>query len=573
MKNIGITISVFIVVLFVGSFSYGSTSQVNPADLVITGGKIITMEEKLPIAEALAIRKDTIVAVGTHEQIRQYIGNTTAVLDIKGHSAIPGFIEGHGHLLQLGKSKIELDLSEARNWDEIVLLVKKRVEQAKPGEWIIGFGWHQEKWDAPPADQIEGYPTDASLNRISPENPVLLVHASGHALFANGNARRAAGVTEATLVPAGGRMLRDAGGNPMGVFFDAAQDLIQTAYDAYMENRTPQQVEVQNRKAIALAVQECLSKGITSFQDAHSSFRDIELYKKLVDEKQLGIRLWAMINESNENLAEHLSRYRLIGYGDNRLTVRAIKKFMDGALGSRTAWLLEPYSDQPGSTGLNVDPPAEIMETAQLAIKNGFQLCVHAIGDRANRETLDIYEKYFREIEDGKSLRWRIEHAQHLSSADIPRFGQLGVIASMQAVHSTSDGPWVPKRIGTERAEEGAYVWQKLINSGAVVANGTDTPVEDVNPILNFYAAITRKLPDGNAFYPDQRMTRWQALRAYTTNNAYAAFEEQIKGSLISGKLADITILSGDLTSVPDDQIRNIEVLFTIVGGEVMYRK
>jgi hypothetical protein len=402
---------------------------------------------------------------------------------------------------------------------------------------------------------------------------VLLTHASGHALFANARARELAGVTNATADPQGGRILRDSLGNPTGVFFDAAQNLIAKAHDESLARRTPEQREAQSREAIRLAVQDCLSKGVTSFQDAASSFRDIDLYKRLVGENNLGIRLWAMIHEDNAALSKNLSRYRIIDYGDRRLTVRAVKKFVDGALGSHTAWMLEPYSDLPESTGLNVESTNDIVEAAGLAIKNDFQLCVHAIGDRANREALDIYEVVFHENSDRKGLRWRIEHAQHLNPADIPRFAQLGVIASMQAVHCTSDGPWVVKRIGSRRAEEGAYVWQKLMRTGALVMNGTDTPVEDVNPIPNFYAAVTRKLPDGSTFYPDQRMSREEALRACTINNAYGALEEDIKGSLRPGKLADITVLSKDIMKVAEDEILNTRVVYTIVGGRIMYEK
>jgi predicted amidohydrolase YtcJ len=571
MKMRFVLAQLFIIAFIAMPIARGFGLQVKPADMVIWGGKIITVDEKHPEAEALAIKNDTIVAVGSGEEIRQYIGASTEILDIKGLIAIPGFIEGHGHLLQLGQSKKELDLSRAKNWEEIVHLVKKNVLQIKPGEWIIGSGWHQEKWDTVPTHSVEGYPTDEALNIASPDSPVLLTHASGHALIANAKARQRAGVTKATADPAGGRISRDAAGNPTGMFFDAATNLIMNARAADLAKRTPEEIEAQEREAIGLAVQECLSKGITSFQDASSSFRDIDLYKRLVEEKRLGIRLWVMIYEPNKELAEHLPRYRLIDYGDKRLTVRAIKKFMDGALGSHTAWLLQPYTDLPGNMGLNVETPAYILAAARLAIRSEFQLCVHAIGDRANRETLNVYETAFREMPDGRNRRWRIEHAQHISSTDIPRFGRLGIIASMQTVHCTSDGPWVAKRIGNERAEEGAYVWQKLMRTGAVVANGTDTPVEDVNPISNFYAAITRRLVDGSAFYPDQRMSRMEALKAYTLVNAYAAFEEDIKGSLTPGKLADITIISGDLMNVPEDEIRSIRVRYTIVGGKVMY--
>ncbi len=559
--------------ILAGFFSLACNAREGPADLVIINGKIATVDENRPDAEALAVRGDIIVAVGSSSDIRPYIGHTTKVLDIKGNFAMPGFIEGHGHLTLLGRSKMELDLTTAANWDEIVSIVKDAVRKARPGEWILGTGWHQEKWDKTPSPSIEGYPSDEALNAVSPQNPVLLTHASGHAIFANARAREMAGVNRETSDPQGGRILRDPEANPTGVFFDGAEGLIRKAYDESLARLTPREAEAHSRQAVNLAVQDCLSKGVTSFQDAASSFKDIDLYKKMAQEQNLGIRLWVMIHEDNQSLASNIGRYRIVDFGDRRLTVRAVKKFMDGALGSHTAWMLEPYSDLPESTGLNVESIQEILDAARLAIKNDFQFCVHAIGDRANRETLDIYETVFKEYPGRKVLRWRIEHAQHLNPADIPRFARLGVIASMQAIHCTSDGPWVTKRIGAKRSEEGAYVWQKLERVGATVMNGTDTPVEDVNPIPNFYAAVTRKLPDGSIFYPDQRMSREEALRAYTINNAYGAFEEDIKGSLKPGKLADITILSKDIMKIPEDEIPGTKVEYTIVGGKIMYQR
>jgi predicted amidohydrolase YtcJ len=287
--------------------------------------------------------------------------------------------------------------------------------------------------------------------------------------------------------------------------------------------------------------------------------------------RQLRLRLWVMLRDSNQALESHIDSYRMIGAGDNHLTIRAIKKYIDGALGSRGAWLLAPYTDKPDSVGLATEPPEEIERTAELAIAHHYQLCVHAIGDRGNREVLNIYERVFREHPEQKNLRWRIEHAQHLNAADIPRFGQLGVIAAMQGIHCTSDAPYVLERLGAERAEEGAYVWQKLMKSGAVVGNGTDTPVEDVSPIACYYASVSRKLKDGTRFYPDQRMSREEALKSYTWNNAYAAFEEDRKGSLTVGKLADITVLSRDILTIPEDDIPATDVVYTIVGGKVEY--
>jgi predicted amidohydrolase YtcJ len=295
--------------------------------------------------------------------------------------------------------------------------------------------------------------------------------------------------------------------------------------------------------------------------------------KKMIDEGKIGVRLWVMIGEPNERAAAQLAKYRTIDYGNGHLTVRAIKRYMDGALGSRGAWLLSPYSDKPDSMGLNTSPLSEIIGAAQLAIANDYQLCVHAIGDRANRETLNIFEQAFKANPSKRDLRWRIEHAQHLSAQDIPRFGQLGVIASMQGIHATSDAPFVIQRLGAERADEGAYVWQRLMKSGAVVSNGTDAPVEDLDPIPNYYASVTRKTKDGKAFYPDQRMSRMEALKSMTLAPAYAGFQEDSRGSLKVGKLADVTVLSKDITTVPEDEIKSAHIAYTIVGGKVLYRK
>jgi predicted amidohydrolase YtcJ len=316
-----------------------------------------------------------------------------------------------------------------------------------------------------------------------------------------------------------------------------------------------------------------LRNGITSAHDAGVGYETVDLYKSMVNAGELGVRLNVMLSEENDALEAHMDEYWMIGYGDNHLTVRTIKRLMDGALGSRGAWLLEPYDDLPGSTGLNTTPPEVIAETARIAAEHGFQLAVHAIGDRANREVLDIFQRTFEAHPDKTDWRWRDEHTQHLNPADIPRFGEMGVIASMQAIHCTSDAPYVLARLGEERAEEGAYVWRKLMEGGAVIANGTDAPVEAVDPIPGFYAFVTRKLKDGTQFFPDQRLSRMEALKAYTINGAYAAFEEDIKGSLTPGKLADVTVLSRDIMTVPEDEIPGTEIVYTIVGGEVVYER
>jgi predicted amidohydrolase YtcJ len=548
-----------------------SPQQVQPATLVLTNGKIVTVEASPAEVQAVAVRGDRIVALGTSADITPYIGQGTQVIDLKGQMAMPGFVESHGHFTGVGTTQLNLKLMSATSWDEIVAMVEKAAKAAKPGEWIYGRGWHQEKWTRAPQPNVEGFPTHASLSKVSPNNPVLLTHASGHASFANAKAMELSGVTKDTKNPEGGEVLKDADGNPTGLFRETASRLIRR--DAGAPRPTAEETAARARKILELAAQEALSKGVTSFQDAGSSFDDIDLMKRMVDEGKMGIRLWVMVRENNAREAPKLAQYRMIDYGNGHLTVRAIKRAIDGALGSRGAWLLEPYADKPDSTGLNTTPVDEIRETARLAMQHGYQLCVHAIGDRANRETLNIFEEALEANPDKKDLRWRIEHSQHLHPTDIPRFGKLGVIASMEGIHCTSDAPYVLARLGPKRAEEGAYVWQKLMKSGAVVTNGTDAPVEDVDPIASYYATVSRKLKDGSVFYPDQRMSRVEALRSYTINGAYAAFEENSKGSLKVGKYADLVVLSKDIMTIPEDQIPTAQVVYTIVGGKVRYKK
>ncbi len=550
-----------------------SCAKKEPADLVLMNGKIVTVDDKKPEVQALAVRGDMIVALGNDKRIKSYISQATQVIDLEGKLAIPGFIDAHGHFTGLGSSKMRLDFMHVKNWDEVVAMVKKAVQKAQTGEWILGRGWHQEKWDEIPEPNVDGLPFHHLLSKISPDNPVLLSHASGHSSFANARAMELAGITKKTPNPPGGEIVKDSAGNPIGVFRETAQRLLSKPFSHYQEKRTTEQIKAEQRQEVELAIEECLRKGVTSFHDAGSSFETIDLFKEFAKEGKLRMRLWVMIRDSNERLNERLHEYRIIGMGENHLTVQAIKRSIDGALGPHGAWLLEPYEDLPSSSGLNTSTVESVKESARIAIENDFQLSVHAIGDRANQESLDIFEEAFKAHPDKKDLRWRIEHSQHLHPADIPRFGQLGVIASMQGIHCTSDGPYVLKRLGERRAEEGAYVWQKLMKSGAVICNGTDVPVEDIDPIACFYATVTRKMKDGTVFYPDQRMSRKEALRSYTLDCAYAAFQEDILGSLAIGKLADIVVLSKDIMTVPEDEILNTQILYTIVGGKVMYQK
>ena len=541
------------------------------ADMVLLNGKIVTLEDPQPQVEALAVGGTRIAAIGTTAAMKRHIGQKTQVIDLQGRLVIPGFVEGHGHFSGVGLTQLNLNLMHARTWDEIVRMVEGAVKDAKPGQWIYGRGWHQQKWETKPVPSVEGFPTHESLSRVSPDNPVLLTHASGHATFANARAMEVSGVTGKTPNPPGGDFLKDDKGNPTGLFRETASRLIRSG--AGEPSRTADEETARARRILELASQEVLSKGVTSFQDAGSSFADVDLMKQLIDEGRIHVRLWVMLRVSNQASAANMAKYKMVDHADGFLTVRAIKRSIDGALGSRGAWLLEPYADKPDDIGRNTTPVEEIRETARLALQHGYQLCVHAIGDRANRETLDLFEQAFKGHPSPKDLRWRIEHAQHLHPSDIPRFGKLGVIASMQGVHCTSDAPYVVARLGPKRAEEGAYVWQKLMKTGALVTNGTDAPVEDVDPIASYYATVTRKTKDGTVFYGDQRMNRLEALKSYTINGAYAAFEDTTRGSLKPGKYADMVVLSKDILSVPDDQIPTAQVLYTIVGGKVRYKK
>jgi predicted amidohydrolase YtcJ len=546
----------------------------SPAELVLRNGKIATVDPERPGARAIAIASGRITAVGSDQEIARHVGPRTEVIDLRGRLVVPGFIEGHGHFLGLGDAKAQLDFTRARSWDDIVAQVAQAARSAKPGVWIRGRGWHQEKWDRRPQPAVDGVPLHAELSRVSPANPVVLTHASGHALFVNAKALQVLGIGTETPDPPGGQIVRDAKGKATGLLRETARDLVRAALARADAERPAAEVEAARRRAVELATAEALSKGVTSFHDAGSSFETLDFLRRLADEGRLGIRLYMMVRyATNDELAQKLPRYRWIGLGGGFLTVRSIKRQIDGALGPHGAWLLEPYLDLPSSTGLNLEPVPEILRTARLALEHGFQLNTHAIGDRGNREILDIYESVIGARPDREALRWRVEHAQHLHPDEVPRFKRLGVIASMQGIHAISDGPWVLRRLGPQRAEQGAYVWRKLLQGGVVVTNGTDTPVEDVDPIASFHASVTRRMNDGQLFYPAQRMTREEALLSYTWANAFAAFEEDEKGTLTPGKLADVVVLSKDILTVPDDEILQARVDVTIVNGTVAYRR
>lgn len=542
-----------------------SSPSGDAADLVLHHGTVVTVDAGVPNGEALAVRDGRIVAVGSDAEIDAFIGSSTEVIDLEGQLAIPGFIDSHVHFSGIGTSKLQLNLMNVANWDEVVDMVAAAVAEAEPGELISGRGWHQEKWDRVPEPNVDGLPFHHALSAVSPDNPVILGHASGHATYANALAMEMSGIDSSTPDPHGGEIVRDPDGNPIGVFREYAGRLLAPA----QANAAPP----DPREVMRLADQEVLSKGITSVHDAGVGFGTIDLYKEMIDDGELGVRMNAMIRRGNDELRARFPEYKTDNYGDHNLRVSTIKISIDGALGPHGAWLLEPYEDLPSSSGLNTAPVPDVEEAARVAAELGLQLAVHAIGDRANRESLDIMETTFQEFGGISDRRWRVEHSQHLHPDDIGRFAELGVIPSMQGIHCTSDAPYVLERLGEERAEEGAYVWQKLMAEGSVIPNGTDAPVEDVSALASYYSTVSRVLNDGSVFFPAQRMSRIEALESYTINGAYASFEEDIKGTLTPGKLADITVLSKDILTIPEEEIPSTEVVYTIVGGEVKYRR
>ncbi len=565
--------------LFALLFIFLQACQKNEtADLILLNGNIYTVDENQPQVEALAIRNGLILRVGSNEEIQELRGEQTQIIDLEGRFAMPGFIEGHGHFAGMGYSLIDLNFLKAKNWNEIVQAVAEAAKTAQPGEWITGRGWHQEKWDEILERHVQGYPYHDDLSEVSPHNPVMLRHASGHALMANKAAMDAAGISRETPDPKGGRIVRSPGGEAIGVFEERAMEAIDKVHQEYLNTLSPEDRLNRWYQGIELAQEECLRQGVTTFEDAGSHLEEIERYRKMAEEGKLDLRLWAMIRESSDELKDQLAGFPILNAGNRHFTCRAIKTELDGALGSFGAWLLADYSDKPDFRGQNTTPLEEVKAIGMLARDHGMQLCVHTIGDRANRELLNLMEDLATSQNlDLKALRWRSEHAQHLDPQDIPRFAQLGVIASMQGIHCTSDAPFVVRRLGEERARKGAYAWQSLLEAGAVVSNGTDVPVEDISPIECFYASVTRRRHQatdiGLELFLEQKMTREQAIYSYTMAPAYAAFEEDWKGSLTPGKVADIVVLSNDLLTCQDDDILKTQVAMTMVGGVVKYRR
>jgi predicted amidohydrolase YtcJ len=530
-----------------------------PADLIITGGPIYTADPAARRVDAFAVRDGRFAAVGTVGEALALKGPRTRTLDLAGATVVPGLHDAHGHFLGLGASLDALDLRDTVSVAAIAARVAARRAE-RPGEgWVVGRGWDQNDW------AVAAWPARQDLDAVAPDTPVFLVRIDGHAAWANSRALAIAGITAATPDPDGGRLLRDAAGEPTGVLIDTAQRLVAR----HIPPPTPADVERQ----ILAADGEARRLGLTTVHDAGASSATIEAYRRLSRDGRLATRLYVMIDSSPATTAEWFARGPLVDPG-HKVTVRAIKLYADGALGSRGALLLEDYADEPGTRGLAVTPPDRLEQTARAAAAAGFQPCTHAIGDGANRAVLDLYERLVRERPAARALRPRIEHAQILDAADIPRFAALGVVASIQPTHCTSDMPWAPARLGAARVAEGAYAWQSLLRSGARLASGSDFPVEQANPLLGFHAAITRQDAAGRppgGWAPDQRLSRDEALRSFTAEAAWAAHAERDLGSIRAGALADFVVLSRDIMTAAPSDVPGAEVRRTFIGGRQVF--
>jgi predicted amidohydrolase YtcJ len=566
MKNIYL---IALIVFFLYSCSSGPE---NIADQVYINGIVYTVDETNPKSEAVAVKNGLILALGTTEEIQAFVGKETEIIDLQGKTMTPGFIESHAHLMGIGYNKLEIDLMYVQTYDELIEKVAEAAAKAEPGEWITGRGWHQDKWLKMPENTVKGFQTHDQLSAVTPDNPVFLAHASGHASFVNQKAMEMAGITplgseNPRQEVEGGEVLRDELGNPTGVLVETASGLVRKLI--------PEDTPERREKALELALQELAEKGITSFHDAGSGQDVIDLVEQFKKEGKLTSRMYIMLTSRNPQLIEEWYKKGPKIDVDHMVTVRSIKLNMDGALGPWGAWLLEDYEDKPGHTGHETMPISRVSEVSEKGLELGFQICSHAIGDRTNREVLDRYEAAFAKFPEVTDHRFRIEHAQHLHPDDISRFGKMGIIAAIQAIHLSSDRPWAIGRLGAKRIKDGAYVWQKLLQSGAVISNGTDAPVEPLDPIPSFYASVTRKtlkmLPEGG-FEPDQKMTREQALKSYTLDGAYAEFEENYKGSIEVGKAADFTIFDKNIMEIPENEILDSKVKITVVGGKIVYQ-
>ncbi|MFM2140413.1 MAG: hypothetical protein RLZZ25_678 [Gemmatimonadota bacterium] len=537
-----------------------ASAQQHPADLVVTNGRIYTADAARPVVDAMAIRGGRVVFVGDRAGAKALTGAQTEVLDLDGQTVIPGMTDAHAHVLGLGQALRNVDLVGTASYEAVIARVAARAKEIPKGEWIIGRGWDQNDWGD------TRWPSHEALSRAVPDHPVYLERVDGHAALANAMAMQRAGLTRASKDPSGGQIVRDARGEPMGVLVDNAQGLV--------ERSIPAATRAQTKAMIAAAITEMHRWGLTGVHDAGASAQTLELYEELGREGALDLRLYAMISDHAPTLEAWFRRGPQSGLFDGRLWVRSIKLYQDGALGSRGAALLEPYSDDAATSGLLVSAPAHIREVADRALVAGFQVNTHAIGDRGNRLVLDAYQAALA-ARPTADHRFRVEHAQILHSDDIPRFAALGVIPSMQASHQTSDMYWAGNRLGETRLR-GAYAWRSLLETGTIIPNGSDFPVEYVDPLISFKASVSRQDAKGwpvGGWFPEQRMTREEALKSMTIWPAYAAFQEAELGSLTPGKHADFVVLDQDLLRIPDAMLAQVRVRSTWFAGRKVYER
>jgi predicted amidohydrolase YtcJ len=540
-------------------------SQADGADLVFRNGNVYTVNDRAPHAEAIAVKGDRIVYVGSNEGVKSYIGSRTRVIDLKGRTVVPGLTDAHCHLIGIGEREMSFNLEGVASLDELLNRLKERVARAKPGEWVMGRGWIETFWK-PPA-----FPTRLDLDRVAPNNPVFLTRADGHASVANSAALKIAGIDRSTANPDGGEIMKDkATGEPHGMLLDHAQGLV--------ARHIPAAGAAETEEAIVVGARRSTEVGWCQIQDAGGSYADVNLMRKLYKEGRVKLRIYKAVYGPGPAATRLLSDGASTGEFDNRFTLRTIKVVMDGALGSRGAWLLEKYSDYD-SSGFPTVKIEDVLPMLVEALRQGIQVETHAIGDRANREILNLYEKALNTVPPGerkiRDPRWRVEHAQIVNPTDIPRFARLGIIPSMQPSHAIGDLHFAPSRLGLKRLE-GAYAWQSFLKSGVVIAGGSDAPVERGEPMIEFYAAVARKDQrgfTGEGWHPEQAVTREQALKMFTLWPAHAAFEESLKGSIEAGKLADLTVLSADIMKIPEADILKTRCVMTVIGGEIVFQK
>jgi predicted amidohydrolase YtcJ len=551
------TLTIIAISLAVGISS--TAAQQEPADLVITNARIYTVDDNRPLAEAMAVRGGRVVFVGSARGAATFVGSRTEQMDLKGKTVIPGMVDAHAHLVGLGTALRTVDLVGTRSYDEVIARVVERARTVPKGDWIRGRGWDQNDWSD------TRFPAHDALSRAVPDHPVYLTRIDGHAALVNAKALELAGVTAETADPSGGRIIRDESGNPTGVLIDRAQGIVARVM--------PGASRTEVREAVLAAIAEANRWGLTGIHDAGVGSAAIDVYEELAREGRYNLRNYVMISSGDQTLAQYFRRGVQNGLYQGRLWIRSIKIVSDGALGSRGAALLEPYADEPGNSGLITTPYERIRDVAVRALENGFQLNVHAIGDKANRMVLDAFEAALQQVPVADH-RFRIEHAQVIHSRDIPRFAELDVIPSMQGSHQTSDMYWAISRLGWTRVQ-GAYAWRSLLNTGVVIPNGSDFPVESPNPLISFKAFVTRQDENGwpaGGWFPAERTTREEALRSMTLWPAYAAFMENETGSLTPGKYADFVVLDQDIMTVAPERILDTKVVMTVLGGRVVYR-